>query len=842
MENSILPKELIWAARENNLIIFVGAGLSYNLKNIQGSTLLGWDNLVRQVFLYLKNERYNTKKLTLKLKNKSPIAILDEIEHNGDFPLIKIRQFARDFFLLSENNNLDLHKSLYKLSNIIITTNYDQAFEIANKNIKSIIAGDNASKLLHENLKGKILFKLHGCMTAPSTMVLFPSDYNRLYNAYGIIGNKKDISIAQILLLLQYLIINKNILFLGCGMGDFQINTIFKNIKNILGNELLKHFYIGQKRIDDSLEGFLTPIYIKDFSEIDAIIKFLLYEKGRHTNFQNGRKKRQNKSLCYKHLMNGIGYYYDNNHGSALTEYKKAVLYYSKSSMLWGSWGDVLSDIAENQNDKLLFEESIKKYKRAIKLNPFDSLIFTNYGKALYCLGKLKKDEKILLNSLDKYKKAIKIDPNNSWIWVNAGTVLNTLAEWKNDKKLFEATFKIYHTAVELNKSNAEAYFNWGASLSKLGKTEKSEQLFKESFEKFERASLLKPCDDYILGNWGCALYGLANIKEDADIFKKSITIFEMALKIDERNYDTLNNYGIALYGLAQIKDDNKLYRKSISVFKKLIKLNQNNGDSFYHLGRVLHSLAKLKCDEDLYNQSLDAFRSASLLKSDNDSIYLDWGISLYDLARIRMEEIYLNASCEKFKKVAELNNTNDNAFYYWGMALWDLAKIKKDESLYKICFNKFDISIQIDPHDSVVYCNFGNALVDFAAMTNDKKFCKEGINKYKSAIRIDKKFEKAFDNWGTTLYLLAKLQNNDKRIIRAGISKCKKAHSLNNFNCYNLACGYSLIKQKNDAFRFLKKSLENYEISVEDVLADTDWKHYFNDDGFQRLVSGYSR
>lgn len=59
MSETKIPVELRQAISENKLIIFVGAGLSYDLKNRKGQTIKGWGNLVKEIIIQLQAKGHN---------------------------------------------------------------------------------------------------------------------------------------------------------------------------------------------------------------------------------------------------------------------------------------------------------------------------------------------------------------------------------------------------------------------------------------------------------------------------------------------------------------------------------------------------------------------------------------------------------------------------------------------------------------------------------------------------------------------------------------------------------------------------------------------------------------
>lgn len=272
-KNINIPPELSQAIRTDELIVFVGAGLSYNLKNIKNEKIKGWENLVSNILTHLKKNDYDVDYLIPLIGNCEPIKILDLIESDKNLSKNEIMSFIKEFFDIQKDNDFSLHKSLFQLSRKIITTNYDTAFELSNSELRKNTAykGKNYELTKHKDTKSPLLFKLHGCYENADSMVLFPSDYKELYN-----NPNKDAEHS--LLVLKNIVFNKTVLFVGCGLGDFQINNIFSEIKTIHGDYSQKHFIITKQPLESSL-NFLTPIIINDYSKIKQFIVYLLKEK-----------------------------------------------------------------------------------------------------------------------------------------------------------------------------------------------------------------------------------------------------------------------------------------------------------------------------------------------------------------------------------------------------------------------------------------------------------------------------------------------------------------------------------------------------------------------------------
>jgi tetratricopeptide (TPR) repeat protein len=376
MDNLKIPKELETAIKENNLVLFIGAGLSYNFINKNGKKLEGWNNLVKEILDNVEGLDH----LKPFVGKHEPIEILNSIEGTGKGAVLA---FVKEFFTIPpDKNNYSLHKKLCKLSNKIITTNYDNAFENADPdfNTKTVFMGNTFElNILHNHFE-KTLFKLHGSITAGNSMILFPSDYDKLYE-------RKGEDAEKIIFNLQNLIFNKTILFIGSGMGDFQINNIFLDIKRILGKyDTKKHYIIAKEpRLDSKLKDFLELIPVDDFPEIEIIIDEFLKIKDKKNEDKiklekqlaevKERIEKENKennrinSLSLKYEKEGLEYLLDGNYERSVEKFLVSTEFNENNNSAFCYWGTAIFELARMKQDENLYEQAIEKYEKTCKIN-----------------------------------------------------------------------------------------------------------------------------------------------------------------------------------------------------------------------------------------------------------------------------------------------------------------------------------------------------------------------------------------------------------------------------------------------------------------------------------------
>lgn len=250
----MISEELKQAIKDDKLVIFVGAGCSIPLG------FPTWKELVKNVLDNL-NEQYsassNLNFLNLKAKLErdevSPLSILNVIENDPDAGsqyVVKSKEYIYKLFSekSKESQNSEIHKSLWSLSSKMITTNYDHVLKNNSSSSTVTFTNNNDFQALQsQRTTSDYLFQIHGDYQNPETIIVFESDYNRIYSS-GTAVNDTMASIFK----------NNMILFIGFSLSDPFINNLFTSIKEIYKKFTVGNHYILSTRASD------------DFSELDV--------------------------------------------------------------------------------------------------------------------------------------------------------------------------------------------------------------------------------------------------------------------------------------------------------------------------------------------------------------------------------------------------------------------------------------------------------------------------------------------------------------------------------------------------------------------------------------------
>lgn len=228
-----IPNDIIEAIKNDNLVIFAGAGVSTEGKNVYKSTLYS------EINDELEEKYDNTfPKLMSKYCSKpnGRRQLINKIRERFDYykAFYEIDNVMRRFF--------DPLSDIYKIKDII-TTNWDRQFEEKCGCIP--IVYDSDIPLIDEN-KRKV-YKIHGTIENIGTLIMTEADYKKCYKELrvNLIGGK-----------LKYLLSSKTVVFIGYSLEDEDFKKIWEFIDKTLG-DLKPHFYVvsPDKSLNEKLKN-----------------------------------------------------------------------------------------------------------------------------------------------------------------------------------------------------------------------------------------------------------------------------------------------------------------------------------------------------------------------------------------------------------------------------------------------------------------------------------------------------------------------------------------------------------------------------------------------------------
>ncbi|TRW97201.1 SIR2 family protein [Candidatus Methylobacter oryzae] len=256
-----VPPEIIDAAQDGSLVLFIGAGIS---------RLVGcpsWDGFAWQVLEQLTPSamNYHEQKLIRSIPDpRKQLSLAKIIENDAGQSKVDYHEiFDKP---LSEEN---VYKYINQYSCSFVTTNYDKFIKPeyvrgkAEQNWRFYERSDLlASKL---DVRGNVVH-LHGCIDNHKSMVVTTKDYLNHYSS------------NEVPKFLKHLFSKKTVLFLGYGMEELEILEYVLKSSDQQGQEQKRLFILqGSFNADYSLFEKLKKFYNESFNA--ELIGFSLDKK-----------------------------------------------------------------------------------------------------------------------------------------------------------------------------------------------------------------------------------------------------------------------------------------------------------------------------------------------------------------------------------------------------------------------------------------------------------------------------------------------------------------------------------------------------------------------------------
>lgn len=261
-----IPNRLEQSIKRNELIIFVGAGLSKN------HGLPTWNKIIEDLLEDPETDIKNANILLQNLESRlmSPLEILEKIKNDKSIILEHFENCLNIDNLVS-----DIHKELSSITKMFITTNFDKLIEF-NTGIKTIITHDSNYNLQKIGKKKEFVIKLHGDIENLDKCVIFNEQYENLYNTEQLAPFK-----------LKSLLSDYTFLFLGFSFNDPYVDELFKYMSKLLNGMGPRHYIVSDT--DKEIENLQT-INIKEFKNLMPFLKELTIIKNNKEleNVKNG--------------------------------------------------------------------------------------------------------------------------------------------------------------------------------------------------------------------------------------------------------------------------------------------------------------------------------------------------------------------------------------------------------------------------------------------------------------------------------------------------------------------------------------------------------------------------
>jgi len=253
-----VPKEIVEAANNKTLAVFIGAGVSRLIG------CMGWDqlarNLVNRCFSTKKEDGsglINFKEKETLIQNKDPKKTITICYH-----LLK-KNDSEDVFYEELKNSLEadekilksqnIYDELYHLRGLFITTNADEYFDIEFEPTHIVYREGDFNPL---NINRNKLYHIHGSIEYKDSLVFTVPQYIKRYN------NKTFKKF------LETIFDKYTVLFVGYGMAEFELlDFLITKFKSQQGRELrhfiLLPFYRGEENILEFEQSYYNSMGIQ---------------------------------------------------------------------------------------------------------------------------------------------------------------------------------------------------------------------------------------------------------------------------------------------------------------------------------------------------------------------------------------------------------------------------------------------------------------------------------------------------------------------------------------------------------------------------------------------------
>ncbi|WP_071458456.1 SIR2 family NAD-dependent protein deacylase [Bacillus massilinigeriensis] len=216
-------ERLVERVRGNDVVLWVGAGFSLYAGMPSANTLrdLIIDSCTEDEKIFFENKSLGEVANTFV-----------ELRNGSRNELHKLLQDVIDI----EPTSIWSHQLIAEIPQIdlIVTTNYDKLFEEAYGRDISPIITDIHLPLATKRTK---LFKIHGDINIPESIVITSSDYTDFFrNQDKPLWNK-----------IKTLIAEKTVIFLGYSLSDQNINYLFENVISDMGSFQKEPYLIAPK-------------------------------------------------------------------------------------------------------------------------------------------------------------------------------------------------------------------------------------------------------------------------------------------------------------------------------------------------------------------------------------------------------------------------------------------------------------------------------------------------------------------------------------------------------------------------------------------------------------------
>ena len=255
------PETLVRELADRRVLLFIGAGVS----KVAHEDMPTWPEFINSLSEYLPTRK--DKDLVRRMTRQNGLLDAAQIISDG-VSRAELNRVFRETFIIGPTPHHDIYQSLLNLdAKTIVTTNYDELLE---KNFEYHSSGNASysvcrytSSDLLDNLRSpqRTIIKAHGCITEPSGLVLDRASYFKARQSHH-----------GFFAILSSLCTVNTVLFLGCSLGDPDMQMVLENI-HLVSECTHSHYAVVSKQEHRSIVKSVKQTYN---------ISCIEYPKGEH--------------------------------------------------------------------------------------------------------------------------------------------------------------------------------------------------------------------------------------------------------------------------------------------------------------------------------------------------------------------------------------------------------------------------------------------------------------------------------------------------------------------------------------------------------------------------------
>lgn len=240
-----IPDDLLKSIINKKAIAFCGAGLSIAIRRSNSKKLPNWSQLLSELIEMAHRDKYNFSGLLPEIEKAindgKLITVAQEIQDVLSKP--SIAKYLREIFLDKALKPSKVHKILVQIPFVgILTTNYDTLIEGAytlkrDGRIPAILTQEDLDKVPNPlRLDDEFVFKLHGDINRPETIVLGSHDYQNILFRSTVYRS-----------FLETLFTINTVLFIGFSMSDPDVDNLLDRLAGIYSRNNDFHYFLIEK-------------------------------------------------------------------------------------------------------------------------------------------------------------------------------------------------------------------------------------------------------------------------------------------------------------------------------------------------------------------------------------------------------------------------------------------------------------------------------------------------------------------------------------------------------------------------------------------------------------------